>query len=339
MKYLKYPLLILLGIIVTYLILCFLGPKDLDTTRSAEILAPASISFNLANSLKKSEKWNEWTLNDTTIVTEFNNIESGVGASSSWTSKNSGDGTQTITESVKNEKITTELNFKGWDGPNIAEFLFRESDGKTNVTWSFDAVPLPFLFRGFGLITGMKKMMESNYEKGLANLKKISEERASGLYNGYQLNEELLEEKHFVMYRQEVNEANMQQFYATNLGNLFAKVQEAEVGMNGMPCGLFFRWAEEGESTIDMAASIPLSEPLSIEGASSYSIPSRNAVILDYYGDYQNRSKGHDAIEEYMKDRGLLQDPPLIEEYVTDPGAEPDPGKWLTRMTQYYSEG
>jgi len=28
---------------------------------------------------------------------------------------------------------------------------------------------------------------------------------------------------------------------------------------------------------------------------------------------------------------------PVVEEYITDPGEEPDPEKWLTRITYYFT--
>jgi len=60
--------------------------------------------------------------------------------------------------------------------------------------------------------------------------------------------------------------------------------------------------------------------------------------MLDFYGDYNHTSDGHDAIKEYMTDRGYLQDPPIIEEYVTDPTIEADPSKWLTKLTYYFTD-
>ena len=338
MKYLKYFLILLLGLIIIYLLTCLLGPKDLDTIRSTEISSSASIPFNLANSLRNTEQWNAWSLQDSSMQTTYNDIVEGVGARSSWTSDASGNGSQEITESELNRKVRSKLNFEGFSGDNFAELTFDESSNKTNVTWAFDAAPLPFLFRGFALFTGMKGLMKRNYDEGLANLKRLSEERARGAYDGFEIREEDLSEKHFIMTRQEVDSDKIQQFYTTNLGALFNKAQSAGIEMAGMPCGLFFRWDETGAATTDMAAAIPIAEAITIKDASSYSIPAKRALTLDFYGDYHGISQGHDAIEAYMKDRGYLPDPPIIEEYVTDPGQEPDPSKWLTKMTQYFTE-
>ena len=337
MKILKYILLIILGLIGIYLLLCLAGPKDMNVVKNIEVKSPAAIPFNLTNNLQSTELWNSWTLNDTTVTVEYNDITSGVGSSSAWASQITGEGTQKIVESEKNSRVRSELRFKGWDGTNYAEFNFNQEGDNTNVSYSFEGPPLPFLMRGMALVTGMKKSMHSNYGESLKNIKRLAEERASGLYDGYQMNELDLDEKHFMMHRQEVERENMQQFYATYLGSLFSRVQEAGAEMNGMPCGLYFNVPEDNTGPFDMAAAIPVSEAMSVKGVKSFSIPAKRGIVLDFYGDYNLIGDGQSALDAYMADRGYLLDPPIIEEYVTDPGEEPDPSKWLTKITRYYT--
>lgn len=337
MKWLKYFLYIIGGLILLYILLCLIGPKDLNVTESIVINAPAPIVFNLANSVQEMEQWNEWSKADTTIKTTFNDVASGVGSASSWTSVNSGNGTQKIILSEPYTKVRSQLNFEDWSGDNFAEINISEVGDQSNVSWSFEGTPLPFLFRGMALVTGMKSMMSNNYEKGLATLKSIAEQRAAGIYGDYTIKEEDLDEKHFVMIRKEVDAANWQQFYASNLGILFSKVQSAGVTMKGIPCALFFKWKEDNQQT-DMAAAIPVEDPIAIKGTASYSIEAQRAITLDFYGDIAEIEKGHITIDKYMHDRSYLQNPPVIEEYVTNEETENDPNKWLTKITYYFSE-
>jgi len=337
MKYLKYLLFLLLAIIAIGVLLSFIGPKNLNVVETTEVNAPDGVIYNLVNNLEEMALWNEWTLSDSTIKTTYNEISDGVGAGSSWTSDMTGAGTQEIIESIKNKKVRSVMKFEGWDGENFADIDINPEGDLSKVSWTFEGAPLPFIMRGFALVTGMKKSIQTNYAKGLGNLKKIAESRAKGHYSGYEIKEILANDKHFVMNRQEVNLANVQQFYATNLGALFGKVQQAGVEMNGMPCGLFFK-SPDASGLTDMAAAIPVANPISIDGANSYTIEARPALSLDFYGDYNTTELGHQAIDRYMKDRGYLQDPPVIEEYVTDPSQEKDPNKWLTKITYYFSE-
>ena len=154
------------------------------------------------------------------------------------------------------------------------------------------------------------------------------------IYKGYKVKDMIMPEKHFILNRQEVKMENIQQFYAQNLGSLFGKAAGAGVEMDGMPSGLFFKWDKENGTT-DMAASIPVKEPIAIKGTNSLTIPSGRALQVDYYGDISKSTEANYAIDEYMKDYGLLNDPPIIEEYVTDPTEEKDISKWLTRITYY----
>jgi len=319
--------------------LCALGPKSFDLVRSTEVKAPAPVVFNLINSFKQMDQWNAWSVEDTTNKVTYNDILSGVGAESTWDSDVNDKGRQKIIESIPNQKVRTELEFEGWDGMSHAEFNLNEENGVTNVSWALESGdPLPFLYRGFALLSGMKKSIKRSYDDGLVNLKKIAEERANeSIYEGYQIKELILEEKNYVMNRQEVRLDKIQQFYASNLGVLFSKVQAAGVEMTGMPCGLFFRY-DEAKGVADMASAIPVEEPINIDGASAFNFPSKKAIQVDFYGDYSQTGAAHQAIDLYMADRGYLQDVPIIEEYITDPTTEKDPSKWLTRVTYYFSE-
>ncbi|MFT4566907.1 MAG: effector-binding domain-containing protein/uncharacterized protein YndB with AHSA1/START domain [Saprospiraceae bacterium] len=339
MKYLLYLFGLIAAIVLLYIGLCALGPKNFDLIRSTEIDAPAPVVFNLINSFKQMDQWNAWSVEDTTNKVTYNDILSGVGAESTWDSEVNDKGRQKIIESIPNQKIRTELEFEGWNGLSHAEFNLSPEKGKTNVSWAMESGdPLPFAFRGFALLSGMKKSIKRSYDDGLVNLKKIAEERANeSIYEGYQIKELILEEKNYVMNRQEVQFDKIQQFYASNLGVLFSKVQAAGVEMTGMPCGLFFRY-DESKGVADMASAIPVGDPINIEGASAFNFPSKKAIQVDFYGDYSQTGSAHQAIDLYMADRGYLQDVPLIEEYITDPTIEKDPSKWLTRVTYYFSE-
>ncbi len=337
MKIVKYVLLPIMVVIGIYALLCVIGPKDFDTSESIDIKAPPSVVYNLVNSLQKSAEWNEWTLNDTAMVTTYNDIPRGVGAESSWTSESSGNGTQKIIEVQKDRYVKSAMEFEDWEGINHAEFIIAPDGKNSDVTWTFKGgSPVPFLFRGIMLVTGAKGEMEENYENGLKNIKRIAEERAQkNLYNGYTITEQGMEEKNFVMTRQVVKMANAQQFYSTSLGALFNKVQEAGIEMDGVPCGLYFKW-DEGASETDMAAAIPVDSPIAIEGASAYQIRERNAIVVDHYGSQEESITAHFAIDEYMLDKGYLFDPPVVEEYVQS--EDGDPAKSLTKIIYYYSE-
>jgi len=335
LKYLVLPLVLLVGI---YCLLCVLGPKNFNLERTIEIDAPKNMAYNIVNNIESWEQWGSWQKRDTGMVISYPGKTVGVGAKSEWISASEGNGKQEIIESVPSERLRTQLNFEGWDEPSYGQWHFEDKGDKSNVRWAMESSDLPFLMRGMMMVMGMKGQIKENYDESLASLKEMTEDRAkNGTYSGYKINDIRLPEKHFVYTRQEVNEDRIQQFYASNLGALFAKVQSAKVEMDGMPCGLFYNFNDRN-GTIDMAAAIPTKESLIIPDASSVSLPAKRALQVDYFGDYHNTELAHEAIEAYMKDKGIFNDSPVIEEYITDPTVVKDPEKWLTKVTYYVSD-
>ena len=338
MKFLKWLGVILLGLILIYLLLCAVGPKNMNTSVSETMEASPAQVYNMYNNLEKWGSWSPWQLKDTTMVIEYGDKKEGKGASYKWNGEESGEGSMEITESIKNQTMKANMYFKDWDATSFVEFNAVPSGSNTVVTWSMeDAEDLPFLARGGMLISMQKSGIKNDFEEGLQNLKKIVEQRAKGIYNGYKINPIVLEEQHYIMNRQMVAMANVQQFYATNLGALFQKAQKSEVEMDGKPCGLFFKWDESSNKT-DMAAAIPVANPVNIMGATSWTIPAGNGLQIDYYGNFENSVKPHNAMADYLKDYGLLNNPPVVEEYVTDPSEEEDPTKWLTKITYFLAQ-
>jgi len=339
-KLLYYFLGFLLLIILIYVGLCAIGTKNFNTERSQTIDAPKAMLFNMVNDYKVWEKWSPWYDKDPNMKVEYGANTQGVGASYSWSGNEEvGAGKMTTTESVPISLIKASMEFEGYDDKSTAEFNFIDKDGKTEVVWKhYGEEDLPFLARGYLFVTGAKKKMEKDFENGLTKMAALAKERVTNkMYNGYKINELNQPEKNYILNRQQVAYDNVQQFYAGNLGSLFAKTQSAEVEMDGMPCGLFYGFDDETKM-VDMAAAIPIKEAIAIRGAQSLMLPESKAITVDYYGDYNGTPAAHTAIKNYMNDYGILNDPPYIEEYVTDPGEEPDPKKWLTRITYYISE-
>jgi len=198
---------------------------------------------------------------------------------------------------------------------------------------------LPFLMRGMMLVVREKAGMEKDFDLGLSRIKNMAEERANAkLYGGFKINEVEMGERHFLTQRQEVNVNSISQFYARVLLGMGQKAAQARIETTGMHCGLFYKW-NEAKGTADMAAAIPIAKATNnIKGATSITLPAKNALRVDFYGDYSQIGAVHEAIQDYIKDNDLLFDHPIIEQYVTDPSQEPDPKKWLTQVTYYLAD-
>ena len=81
----------------------------------------------------------------------------------------------TITESRPNELVRCNLEFfKPMAGTSTAEFAFKPAGDQTSVTWSMSGKN-NFIAKAFCLFVSMDKMVGGEFEKGLAQLKSVSE--------------------------------------------------------------------------------------------------------------------------------------------------------------------
>lgn len=331
--FLKYLIILLVLLAIIAIALMFFSPSKMEFERSKTIDAPPAMIYNMVNDLKNWEAWSPWKEMEPDAENTYTTKTEGVGAKWSWDGEKLGTGSQYILENEAHKRIKLGLKFGGWDGESISNWSFVPEGDKTKVVWDFKGGETPFVMRPFNLF--MKGGLEDTYDKGLANIAKIAEDRSQNkTYNGYKINEVYVGKKNYVMNRQVVKIENIQQFYTQNLGAIFMKAQGEELEMDGMPSGLFYAW-NESNGTTDMAAAIPLKEPTNIPGFISQTLPDGKAVQVDYYGDLTKTAQAHEAIDAFMKDHGLLVNYPVVEEYVTDPTTEKDQSKWLTKITYY----
>ncbi|MBO9153732.1 SRPBCC family protein [Chitinophaga sp. GCM10012297] len=162
---------IVLGLFVfaTYL------PSRVRVERSLLIRAPAGRIFSFVNTLRNWPQWSPWHREDPQMKVEYSPTDSGQGAAYSWKSRNRniGKGSLKITESRTNEYIANEMNFMQ-QGPVKGYFRFRSAATGTLVTWGMETDvgqnPVRKLIGNL-----VNKWVGSDFEKGLSNLKRLSE--------------------------------------------------------------------------------------------------------------------------------------------------------------------
>ncbi len=172
---------IILGLVVLVVLMAAIGlvalPRQSAVTRSLVIQAPAEVIFEQVNDLKKNEAWSPWK--DSTMKIVYGPVTEGKGAVSSWTSKDMGNGSMTIEETVPSSSITIGLDF-GAMGRAKALWSFAPEGDAVKVTevMASDAGMNPAK-RWMSLLSD--RMIGPYFEKGLASLKDVSEARAAQL--------------------------------------------------------------------------------------------------------------------------------------------------------------
>lgn len=332
------------AILLIYLGLCFIGPKEIQASRSIEIDAPATAVYKHVGDLKNWKAWMPWYQNDPEMQLEWGEQTAGVGGHYAWSSENSGNGKMKIIEAAPGESMRTEIEFDGM-GTSYGTWNFEPTEaGQTKVTWGMQAEdPVPFPMRGMLIAMGVQKQLDGDFDQGLASLKKVVEETQANLpteYDGYQIKMLDLPASHYVGMREEIAQSDLSDFYAKNLPVAAKALTAAKSEMTGMPTGLFYSWDEKTGKT-DVLAGIPVkTAPTALsDNMLSLSVPANKAVQINYYGEYDASIKAHMAMDKYLSDRNWKVVYPVMEEYVNDPTTVKDPSEILTKVTYMYTEG
>jgi hypothetical protein len=173
---LTYILLGLGVIVVIFLIVVAMQPGDFRVTRSAKIAAPATVVFPHVNDLHKWQAWSPWAKMDPAAKNTFEGPAEGLGSIFSWDGNNKvGSGRMTVIESRPSALVKFKLEFfKPFKAVNTAEFTFTPEGNQTLVTWSMYG-PNNFVGKAMHLLIDCDKMVGSQFEKGLADLKALAE--------------------------------------------------------------------------------------------------------------------------------------------------------------------
>lgn len=151
----------------------FFLPSNIVIQRETQINTTVDSVFPMVSDLQKWVTWMPWIDVDPDMTLNWGDKTNGLGAFYSWESVEVGNGSMEITEITENKSILTELDF-GEQGTCDGFWYFEENHQGVNVKWgmSMEFGYNPF-FRWLGLF--MDGMAGPDFEKGLQNLKELSE--------------------------------------------------------------------------------------------------------------------------------------------------------------------
>src|SRR5881409_2320339 len=174
-------MLIKILVALAVIVLGFVGvvavrPSEYRVARTATIAAPAPAVFAQVNDFHKWEAWNPWAKLDPAMKQAYEGAPAGTGAIYTWAGNNEvGEGRMTLTESRPSDLIRIKLEFlKPFRGTSLAEFTFKPEGGQTVVTWSMTGQN-NFIAKAVHLFMDIDKMIDGNFEKGLARMKSVVE--------------------------------------------------------------------------------------------------------------------------------------------------------------------
>lgn len=333
MKVLKVILYIVLAIVVIGAAAVFMIPTEYHVERSVTVNAPKKLVMQQAGRFENFVKWSPWNKLDPNMTTKIEGTDGTVGAKYSWVGNDEvGEGNMIIT-GVSENQIDEDLNFlKPFESSAKVSLIFEATDGGTKATWAMDGES----GRPMNLMNPMMDgMLGADFESGLADLKRISEEIASSdTFRGFKIEPTELSARTYIGKKDTVGFADMEPFFATNFGAAMGALTKKKAPVVGMPSGIYFLWDEPNQQAV-LAAAVPVDGDYTLPGFDA--IPASGpALKIAYYGAFDGSAEAHYAMDDYLAARGLEfgDDDLVIEEYVTDPTTEPDTTKWLTNI--YY---
>lgn len=170
-----------IGIAVGALVLLFVAlvaiqPSEFTVTRTTTIAAPPSAVFPLVNNFHVWNGWSPWEKLDPSMKKTFSGPETGKGAVYEWSGNDKvGSGRMEITDSRENAQINIKLDFiTPFAASNTTVFTFAPEGQGTKVVWAMSGHN-NFVSNAFCLFMNMDKMVGGDFEKGLADMKKIAE--------------------------------------------------------------------------------------------------------------------------------------------------------------------
>lgn len=346
MRILKILLIIVLAFVAIVCLLGVIGPDTFRYERSATMNAPPDVVYDNVRQFSRMKEWGPWQASDRDMVNSLEGVDGEVGSVWKWTGDTVGVGKQELVSLEPNRSVRSKLTFTVpviGDMESFSTFQLVPEGVGTTVVWGMEG-ETGFWGKVMGKFGDSDAQLGAMFEQGLAGLKRVSEaqaaaaaaELAAKTSGGYLVETVDRPELVFIGKRnKKVKWDAIEAYYAANFPAVGASVGEAELAMSGGPSGIFWEWNEK-DQTADLMAAMPVKgdSHTTVPGFETYVIPASKMLLVEYYGDYAKSMVAHEALEAYIKEKGMTHYGNVIEEYITDPMAEKDTTKWLTNI--YY---
>jgi uncharacterized protein YndB with AHSA1/START domain len=167
---------ILVVLIAAVLVYAATRPDTFRVQRAATVKAPPAKIYALINDLRGWGAWSPYEKKDPAMKRTYGGAPSGKGAVYEWDGDNNvGKGRMEITDVSPPNKIVIKLDFfRPFEAHNTATFSMEPMGDATNVTWAMDG-PLPYVAKIMHVFFNMDRMVGTDFETGLANIKAIAE--------------------------------------------------------------------------------------------------------------------------------------------------------------------
>jgi uncharacterized protein YndB with AHSA1/START domain len=166
-----------LALVAVLLVVIATRPAAFRIQRTTTIAAPAEVVFAQLDDFHRWASWNPFEKGDTKMRKDYQGA-GGVGSAYHYVSPTAGEGRMTFTELAPHQRVGVRAEFiKPFAATNQVEFILRPAANGVTVTWAMSGNN-PFMGKAISLFMNMDRMVGGQFEKGLADLKGLSEAQA-----------------------------------------------------------------------------------------------------------------------------------------------------------------
>lgn len=172
MKFLKYILFGILGLILLLVLIAAIAPKEMKAESEIIIDQPQSVVYDYIKLVKNQDEFGKWQLMDPNMKTTSTGVDGTEGFIYRWDSEVLNQGSQKITKVDEGVGIETELDF-GFGEP-AQSYLKTVSinPNQTKVIWGMNGKS-QYPYNLLNLVYKMDK----DFQEGLENLKRKLEHK------------------------------------------------------------------------------------------------------------------------------------------------------------------
>ena len=325
---------LIIGVVIGLLIvLGWLLPSNVYMERSIAIEAPPEVIFQEVNSSRNFNKWSPWAGLDPNTNYSYSGPKTGVGATISWESEHEdvGNGSQWIVESLKNEKVTNQLEFDGFRGDFWTSIILEPNGNETWVIWTYKAeMGDNYMAKFFGPF--MDNMLGPLYEEGLLNLKRVIEAKP---FTELEIAEVMMEEQVYLGISQYLYWEDFSQLTELMDGfhqEIASFASDQGINITGPPIARYSNYDERQGVQLMYGLPIEKEVPIENERIQLGTTYSGKAIKSVYRGNYLGMDPTYDIMEVFIHENGYHLQDTSWQVFEVDFRTEPDTAKWTTHI-------
>ncbi len=330
MKTIKILTTILILIILGTLVWAAFLPSTIYIKQSTTIKAPIAVVYDEVNNFRNWDHWSPYK--DSSLLSEFEGPNQGVGARVIWNDKRHGRAVMEIVEANQYSVIMTRMETPNQDKSADMIFSFEQKGGSTKVSWerTIDDLAFPFgRFVGYML----EKGYNFNFKDGLRNLKEyIETHKSEAEYYGYEIIIEEYSGGNFLAVYDSCLADDMKQHIEDNYNAIREYASQLGIKPIGVNMIQWHTYNPDDYSTFTCMIPYDINSAASSGSVVFYSIPAYSIAKVRHEGSYEASYNAWVALENYQMFHSLKTAGDPWEEYIVDASMVSDSTKLVTNI-------